>query len=66
MTSEDLMNCFPYFIQLMDNNIEKDITRTSYSLPLESQFCFIFRFQVDAGGPRLSWAQDAGPGMAMF
>lgn len=36
MTSEDLMNCFPYFIQLMDNNIEKDITRTSYSLPLES------------------------------
>lgn len=38
MTSEDLMNCFPYFIQLMDNSIEKDITRTSYSIPLESPF----------------------------
>lgn len=42
MTSEDLMNCFPYFIQLVDNNVEKDITRTSCSLPLESPFISIF------------------------
>ena len=38
MTSEDLMNRFPYFIQLMDNNVERDITRTSDSIPLESPF----------------------------
>ena len=42
MTSEDLMNCFPYFIQLVDNNVEKDITWTSCSLPLESPFISIF------------------------
>lgn len=38
MTSEDLMNRFPYFIQLMDKNVEKVITRTSDSIPLESPF----------------------------
>ena len=36
MTSEDLMNCFPYFIQLVGKNVEKDIARTSYSVPPES------------------------------
>lgn len=38
MTSEDLMNCFPYFIQLVGKNVENDIARPSYSVPPESPF----------------------------
>lgn len=39
MISEDLMNHFPYFIQLVDKNIEKDLARTtSYSISPESPF----------------------------